>query len=170
MRFYPSSPLFLFLEFVYNVYVGANSFLNIFMEVDKVFSISSIINFITAISLGLVILFNSRKKVNVVYAFFSLSIAVWSLGYYFWMMSDSVEEAVIWSGVLSLGSTFIPITYYHWLTLILEKKREWLICAGYAVSLAFSFFAFSDFYLSGFNSFAGFDFWPQAGVLYPYYV
>jgi hypothetical protein len=141
------------------------------MEFNNILSISAVINGFTALILGLVVFRNAQRNiVNNIFLLFTLAISVWSLGYYFWLQSENQNEAMFWIGVVNLGSIFIPITYYHWVTLILKNKRKIVIYVGYIVSIIFALFSFTNFYVSGFVSVNEFQYWPIAGPLYIYFI
>lgn len=141
------------------------------MDINKVFAISGLLNSITAISLGFVVLFNDRKKFsNIIFWLFTFSVGIWSLGYYFWLSTTSREMAGFWFGILNIGSTFIPIFYYHWITVILGNDRKKILRLGYIITFAFSLFSFTKLYFTDLTPIAGFRFWPQAGPVYIYYV
>ncbi|MDX9856149.1 MAG: histidine kinase N-terminal 7TM domain-containing protein, partial [Candidatus Moranbacteria bacterium] len=141
------------------------------MDLNKIFAISAFINGVTALSLSIVVLFGAKKNfANRIFALFAFFIWLWSFGYYFWLSSESYESANFWVGILNLGSTFIPITYYHWIITVLHKKRRPLIFLGYILTFAFALFSSSKLFYTELISIAGFNFWPVAGALYFYYV
>lgn len=141
------------------------------MDPNKIFAISAFINGITALSLSVVVLFGAKKNfANRIFSLFAFFIFLWSLGYYFWLSSETYEGANFWISILNLGSTFIPITYYHWIVTVLDKKRRPLIILGYVLTFIFALFASSKFFYSELISISGFNYWPVAGPLYPYYV
>lgn len=141
------------------------------MDPNKIFAISAFINGVTALSLFVVVLFGAKKNfANRIFALFAFFIFLWSLGYYFWLSAETYENAHFWVGVLNFGSTFIPITYYHWIVTVLNKKRKSLIIFGYLISFIFSLFSSSKFFYTDLITISGFNFWPVAGILYPYYV
>lgn len=142
------------------------------MDLHQIFAVSSIINGVTALVLGLTILIggNRRDFANIIFFLFTLSIAAWSAGYYYWLNSDTSAVAHFWVGVLSFMATYIPILFYHWIVIVFDLKRRVIIGIAYGLSLLLSLFAFSSLYVSGLVEIAGFDFWPTAGVLYGVYV
>ena len=141
------------------------------IDPNKIFAISALINGITALAFFIVALFGLKKNfANRIFALFTFFIWLWSLGYYFWLMSTSYAEANFWVSVLNLGSVFIPITYYHWIVVVLKKKRKSIVKIGYIITLFFSIFSSSKLFYVKLIPIAGFHFWPVAGVIYPYYV
>lgn len=137
------------------------------------YAYSGLFNGIIAMSLGaLVISYGWRDKINKVYFLLAASTALWGFGYWLWLNSTSIDSALFWIRIASIGSLFIPISYFHWVSLVLgiahDKKK--IIRASYLISIIFLLFSFSDFFISGVQQKLFFDFWPNPGILYSLYL
>ncbi len=140
---------------------------------NELLAISGAINGITAAAVGVAIFFGKKKDKNTVslrFAIFMLAMVVWSLGYYFWLTSDNVYDARFWIGILNVGATFIPILYYHWICTFFKLRRKFVLRLFYGGTIFFVGFSFSNLYFDGFLSIGNFPYWPQAGIIYPYFI
>jgi len=140
-----------------------------------IFAISGITNGLVALSFGVLIAFkNWREMANRVFFLMTLSLAVWSFGYWQWLLAGNADLALFWVRVFSAGSLFIPVFYFHWVLLFLqeEKNHKPLIGAVYIFALSLLLFSFfnSSLFIQGVEKKLFFDFWPRPGVLYGFYV
>src|SRR3989339_1743372 len=110
------------------------------------YAISALINLFASVILGGIVYFKNRKaQINILFAIFTASVALWSFGYYFWQISTNSEAALFWSRTLMAGAIFIPVTYFNFvlvLTDLFQKRKKFLI---------FSYFIFFAFFLSNFT-------------------
>jgi len=141
----------------------------------KILAILSLINFTSAVIFGFFIWRNNKKNpINIFFGLMSLAIAFWSFFYILWIQSNNQESALIFLRLLSFGAIFIPIFYLHWVLAFLGliKKKKPLLIFGYTMTLFFSIFAFSPYFVQGtyeYSSKYGY-FEPIAGVLHPFYI
>jgi len=144
------------------------------LDVNEIFAVSGLVNGITSLSLGLVVFFGGhQKKFNQIFTLFTLAMALWSSGYYFWLLSDSAAHALLWIKILNIGAVFIPVLQYHWVTYALDIRRQLALKIGYILATFFAvipFTEFGHFYIEGLYSVIGFTHWPQAGMLYTAYI
>jgi len=90
----------------------------------EIFAISGLINGIVATTFGLLVIGkNWRELSNRIYFLMTMSLALWSFGYWQWLLSDNYGTALFWVKILSIGSLFIPIFFYHWVTLLLRIDK-----------------------------------------------
>ncbi|MCK4635691.1 MAG: GHKL domain-containing protein [Candidatus Moranbacteria bacterium] len=141
------------------------------MSLNVLYSFILLIFGLALVVLGIISLLSKNKNFNkIVFSTLMLFSGMWAVSYYFWLSSNSYKVAFFWVGMLNIGSTFIPILYYHWITILINKKRKYLFIFGYILTFSFSLFAFSNLYFTELRSIAGFEFWPKAGFLYIYYI
>lgn len=141
------------------------------MTLNELYSFTLFLFGVALLFLGFIVLLNKNKNYSkVVFGVLVLCSGWWSISYYFWMTASLYEEASFWVGMLNLGSTFVPIVFYHWIVTLINRDRKILLIFGYLLTLVFASFSFSGFYFTELRSVAGFDFWPTAGFLYKYYV
>ena len=103
----------------------------------NIFALSGFINGISAVIFGLLVyLKNPKQLVNKTFGLMTLAIAIWAFGYGFWLSTDNKELALFWTRILSIGSTFIPIFFLHWIfaLLNLQKKRRRILILGYILT------------------------------------
>ena len=134
---------------------------------------SSLINGIVATVFGLFIYLQNKKRlVNKTLGLLTVGLAIWSYSYCVWLLSKNAESALFWSRMLNFGATLIPIFYLHWIfaVLDLQEKRKKILIIGYLFTLFFLFFSFSKFYIIGVKPILFFPYWPQAGILYIFYL
>ncbi len=139
----------------------------------NLFALSGFINGISgAIFGGLVFFKNPKRLINRTFGLMTLSLVVWSFSYGFWLLSREKQLALFWVHLLSLGSTFIPITFLHWiLTLLdLQKRRKTILIIGYIFTFFLASFSFSSFYIKNIKPQLFFPWWPEPGPLYHVYL
>lgn len=134
------------------------------------FIISAVINAITSISLGIFVYFqNPRKKLNLYFSLFAISVALWSMGYFAWQTAKDAETAVIWLRVLMAGAVFIPVSYFHFVVTLVELSRRLrtLLIGGYVFAFVFvPLTLFTDSVVNDVAPKLWFPFWPQPGILF----
>ena len=138
----------------------------------SIFAISAFINGILGTIFGLFVFIRSRRNiVNQTFALLTFSVALWSFSYWQWQLSSTKETALFWCHLLTVGSTFIPITYLHWvLSVIKKQKNNKILIIGYVLSLVLASFSFSPLIVKDVAPILDFSWWPVAGPLYTVYV
>ena len=139
----------------------------------NIFALSGFINGIIAILFGSFVYFSNRKgKANQLFGLMSASIAFWGISYGIWQMSTDKNTALFWVRMLSIGSTFIPIFFFHWVLNLLDliKAKKKILILGYVLTFIFLFSSFSSLYIKDLVPILNFNWWPQAGILYTLYI
>ncbi len=130
--------------------------------------ITGLINGITSVVLGWFILRRRfHSKISIVFALVCFVMAIWSFGYFFWMMSDSYEMALFWVRVLMAGAIFIPVTFLHFIILFLEidkfeKWMKWL----YLFFFGFLILNFTPWFIKDLEPVSFLTYWPRAGMAF----
>lgn len=98
---------------------------------------------ITNFLMTFITLYAGRRTINIIWAFFCLSVAV--LGYWLMMVSitEIPENALFWWRASYLWVTNIPILILHTTFLILwglDLRRKWVLFIGYFLTLIFHTF------------------------------
>ena len=130
------------------------------------YAFSSLINFITSICLSFVILSkDKRTKLDFLFIFFALSDSVWSFGYFFWQLSGTAEEALLWSRLFMAGAILIGLSYVYFIFEFLKKRG---VARKIATVLFIIFFGlnFTPLVVSGVSPVLNFPYWPQPGVAF----
>src|SRR3989338_5377251 len=115
----------------------------------NIYAWSALLNLFVSLFFGLLIfLHNRRKPLFQTFLLLNLAIAFWSLGYFFWQISETPDRALLWTRLLSIGSTLIPATFLHWTFsfLNLNKQRKKHIITLYLFSGVFLLFSFSEIF------------------------
>jgi len=140
------------------------------------FIASALLNAFVAGLLGLIVILKNRKDIiNRLFFLITISIIVWALGYWQWMSSmgqSDPAKALFWARILSIGSLFIPVFYFHWILAFvkLNKQKSNLIKIVYIIALIFLLFSFSELFVKEVSHKSIFPFWPTAGPLYSIYL
>ena len=137
-----------------------------------IFAISGLINGIIATTFGfLVITKNWRERPNQIYFLMTVSLAVWSFGYWQWQMATDYGTALFWVRVLSVGSLFIPVFFFHWVNLLIGKNNvnSIVLWISYAMIVGILFFVTSPLFIASLQHESIFPFWPIAGRAYDVY-
>jgi signal transduction histidine kinase len=139
------------------------------------FFVSALINALASILLGALIIFkNPFSKVNRLYALFCLSVAIWSVAYMAWPLSDSKESILLSFQLLHIGASFTPIFYFHftvvWLGVHRKYKYKIITKMGYSLAVFFSLSAFSKYFIASIEQKFSIGYWANPGVLYHFYL
>lgn len=138
----------------------------------EILSISGLASALIAVSFGvLVIVKNWRENSNRLFFLMTLALAVWGFSYWKWLSSDTYDQALFWVRLLSVGSVFIPVFFFHWTTVLFGKGERYrlLIFSIYTASIFISAFFSSSLFVSSVEEKLFFPFWPTAGILYSIY-
>lgn len=140
------------------------------------FIFSALLNAFVSGLLGIIVFLKNRKElINKLFLGLSISVVFWSLSYWQWMASmssNNSETALFWVRMLSIGSLFIPVFYFHWILAFLginEKKKNFTRFL-YIIIVVILFFSFSESFISGVEEKANFKFWPNPGIIYDIYL
>jgi signal transduction histidine kinase len=136
------------------------------------FAASGLINGLIAISFGiLVIAKNWRERANQLFFLMTISLAIWSLSYWQWLSANEYNAALFWVRILSLGSLFIPVFFFHWVITFLKRDGVHKIIALflYLAAIAISATASTQFFIAGLEKKSFFNFWPNSGLAYDIY-
>ncbi len=89
------------------------------------FYYSALITSITTLLLG-VFAYVARGKSNATRAFalYSLSISAWSICVYYHGSAQTATESLFWGKALNLGAITIPVLFYHFVLIYLQRFHE----------------------------------------------
>ena len=138
----------------------------------EIFATSGLIIAIVAVTFGvLVIAKNWKESGNRIFFYMTLALFVWGFSYWRWLSASDAVVALYWIRLLSLGSIFIPVFFFHWLTKFLNKEQEHfsMLIAVYVTAFFISLFAYSNLFIDGVHKKMFFPFWPDPGLLYSAY-
>jgi len=133
------------------------------------YAIAALINAIASTILGLFVYFKNKKEIlNRTFALFCLSIAVWSYAYFLWQISTTSETALFWSKALMVGAIFLPVTYFHFITVFLSvyQKEKKLLILGYLLAFIFLILNFTPLFVKSVEPTLSFPYWPKPGIAY----
>jgi len=124
---------------------------------------TGLMNTICNIVLGTFVLSKNRKSTqNITYFALSLSIALYSFGYFMWQFANDEVYALFWFKILVVGIIFINVTYLHFvfafLEILQEKKKFLLAC--YMVNFIFILLNLSSRLYTELVPRYGLGFWP----------
>jgi len=144
------------------------------MTLQSFLSIDALLTAIVALVFGLIVISRNKKNIiNQTGFLMTVATALWSFAYWLWMtVYGDRELALFWVRILSVGSTFIPLFYFHWIISLLglNKEKKRLIWLSYFLTGFFLLFSFSDLFIRSVEPVSHFAFWPKAGPLYTIYL
>jgi len=130
-------------------------------------ALTGLINFSTCIILGFLVLFRKNKtRLNKIYFYFNINIAIYNLGYFFWHISASKENAIIWSKIYLSGVILLNVIFLHFIFEFLNKTytRRKELFIYYALSIIFIFLNISFTIFSNFEQKGDYGFWPTSSI------
>ncbi|MBU1894230.1 MAG: hypothetical protein KJ983_00250 [Candidatus Omnitrophica bacterium] len=89
---------------------------------------------------------NPKRKLNIIWALMSLSVGLWGIGLALMASAHTGIEATSYLKWLHyFGAIFIPIFYFHFVTIILrvEHKNRLIIYLGYIICIFLQFMSFN---------------------------
>ena len=102
----------------------------------------------------------------ITYGIFCLSLAVWSLAYFFWLSSNNPRAALYWARALIGAAVFIPVTSYHHVVQLLgvsSRSKDKIIRFGYILSAILLLFSPTDAMVRSVSRKLIFEYWPNPG-------
>ena len=139
----------------------------------ELFAISGLVNALVAVGFGILVFSkNWRERQNQIFLMMTATLAVWGFSYWRWLSSGDTETALFWVRILAVGSVFIPVFFFDWVTVLLQrgKKLRDFVALAYLGSVAVSAFALTDYFIASIGPKLWFPFWPNAGALYSIYI
>ncbi len=139
---------------------------------QELFSFSGLFNAIVSTVFAMVVIsYNPKRAMNRLFFLMTMATAIWSYGYWQWLsITDDPIMAMFWLRFLSIGSTLVPIFFYHWVTRLVHFHFRSILWAGYSLTAFYCLFIFSDQFVAGVRPIAGFSHWPVPGIMYNYFV
>jgi signal transduction histidine kinase len=130
------------------------------------YAIPPLITNIIIVGIGLFVFLRNRKaKLNIIFSFFSLILAIWLSGYAMMYLSKDGAKALSWGRIGFLGIIFIPILSYHFIISFLNLKRKILLRIIYLLAIPSILLSRTNYIYNGIKL----HFWgyyPTAGKIY----
>ena len=135
------------------------------------FVISSFLAAALSLMLGILVLMQDHKnKMNKVWAIFTFAIFLDCVGLGFICISSTPDSALIWQKILYIGTIPVPILFFHFCNILLNrtKKIKLLLVIGYSLSILFLVsLLFTNLFISNVTAITDINYWPvQIGILY----
>jgi len=133
------------------------------------FSLSGVLAFITALSFGVLVLYQSPdKKLGRIWFIFSLSSAGWGVGCYAIGSAQTVADAVIcWRSTFAFSVIWIPVFFHHFVCYFCGENRLKELAIQYFIAVVFflttPFVIFFEGVRKAFPNFYA----PDPGLIYP---
>jgi len=134
------------------------------------YAIATLINVIAPIFLGLIVYLKNREAIlNKIFALFCFSVSIWGSFYFLWLIFGNNEPiALLFARALNVAAIFIPITYFHFITVFLniyqEKKK--LVILGYLLSFTLFITGFTSLFVKNVEPALSFPWYPKPGIAY----
>ena len=137
----------------------------------NVFALTCFLTGIIAGGTGLFVYLEEKKqKINQIWFFFNLAIAIWSVGLGGTFVVNNPTTALLSQKILYIGTIFIPILFFQFCVTLIEKEEKFrnLFKINYFLAIIFlsSLFIGSSF-IKYVKPRTLFDYWPiEVGWLY----
>jgi signal transduction histidine kinase len=133
------------------------------------FQVSCLITFLASFIFGLFVLINNKKsKLNFLWFFTTLSISVWSLGFFGVVFSKNYFIAWVSQYFLDVGGIFIPILFFNFIVslLNLESRYKRISIFSWVTAVLLIILNFTSLFKTGMVPYPGFDYWVNPGPFY----
>ena len=139
----------------------------------NLFVIFALVDGIVSVTFGVLVVWkNWRDRMNQVFFLMTVALTVWAFSYWQWQLAADYSTALLWVRLLSIGSLFIPVFFYHWVLILIGARslvNRILLWLSYAASLAILTVANTDLFIAGLHRISVFAFWPSSGIAYDIY-
>ena len=101
-------------------------------------NVSSAVNFLTALILGLFVYLKNRKAaINRAFGLMSLSVAFWAGATYIWSTTDNLAKALFWARFANFSALFIAVLFLHFILELLGQvsQKKTLLRAAYVLNI-----------------------------------
>ena len=130
--------------------------------------VTAFLNVLGGVVLGLsVFLKDPRQRQNQLFSWFTVSFTGWSFFYLLWQFAQTPEDALLYTRLLLGCSTFIPITYYHFVSRLTGQGNDLEIKVGYVVAVLVASFTLTPYLVDHVEPEMMFPFWPKGGPVTP---
>ena len=138
---------------------------------NQLFIISIFLLTIMSFGLGLFSIYrNPKSMVTTLWFLFNFSIGIWSINFLLMLLSTDKSKAILYSQLLYVGASLIPILFYHFtLSFLLELEvffKKIFLIVGYILAAVFIFLSFTPLMIVGASPKFGFPFWLEVGFLH----
>ncbi|MFH1715285.1 MAG: diguanylate cyclase [Elusimicrobiota bacterium] len=142
--------------------------MNIFNFIPlEYYTITGFINFITSLSLGILVLKHSRVLSNKLFSYYTFSISFWSLFYFIWLLSDTPKHAEFYLRTCMIGVVFIPSIYFHFTVEFLNiKNKQKLVIFNYFFSAISIPLLYTTLYAKDLEPFLKIPYWLHTGPFF----
>jgi hypothetical protein len=129
-----------------------------------------LVAFLLNVSLAGVTLFRNREsRLNRVFSYFLAGLALWNFGVFMLRQAPTPATAYFWEIIIFVGVIPVPVFYYHFVLIFLERTTQHRrsLALGYILALVFSAanLSASPLFMKGVTS----TYWgwaPDPGSLY----
>ncbi|MFH1856389.1 MAG: histidine kinase N-terminal 7TM domain-containing protein, partial [Candidatus Omnitrophota bacterium] len=135
----------------------------------NLFAGSNLINGIAVFILGVFVYgVNRKSRTNQTYALFCFLITFWSCCYFFWQISATSEKALFFCRMLMAGAIFIPVSFLHFVLILLDlvRQKKIILRVGYLVFFLFLILNFTPYFVESVSPKLFFPFWPNPGMVF----
>ncbi len=102
------------------------------------FAISGLLIFITSAAMGIFVFLKAYRNImNILWALFTFSVAIWGIGVFKIATTDKYNEAMYWWKFSHIGIILIPILFLHFVYEFLKERNRRLIFLGYLAGCCF---------------------------------
>lgn len=119
--------------------------------------------FMGSIGLGLFVWWKGRRQaIQIMWALTCLSIGLWSFGYGMLLLAHTQASALWWMiNIHYLGALLIPVFFFHFVTLVVNRRYPVLLGTGYGLAALCEALNFSSVLVGLWNPATFFHFYPK---------
>ena len=138
----------------------------------NLFSFSGILTGLSSLIFGFFVYFKGRKnRINQIFLFFAISVAIWGFGVYKIGIALNFLDALFWWRISYIGVIFIPVFFLHFTYLFLKFKERKLIKLVYLITFFYLFIDYSDLFMKDIRlEFSSIYYISSSGFFYPLFV
>src|SRR6266568_2584076 len=116
------------------------------------FAVSGLLTAVSSLAMGFFVLSKDKtNKLNRLWFLFTASVAIWGLGGMWIALEQRPESALLaWRLSFAFGVVWIPILFYHFVTIFCELKQKQIVLLNYIIGgVSFPFILFSHLFFGG---------------------
>ena len=137
------------------------------------YAFTGLVNFVTALVLFFLVIINNRKaKSNRLFAFFALSVAFWSLFYFFWLTTPTNKSlAEFYLRTCMIGVFFMPALFFDFVVTFFDFKiSQKYIKLNYFLALFFVSIVYTPLYAHTPGPVFTIPYWLHTGPLFHFVI
>ena len=133
---------------------------------------SLLLTSMASLLLGVFVVLKGLKKApNIILGLFSFALALWCFGQFMGEMVEIKAQVLFWTRIGIMGAVLIPVFFVHFILSLIDKfeYEKNLLRVLNGLGSVFLVLVFTPFFVKDVVPRLGFRYYPEAGIVYPFF-